>query len=90
MELPEILTVDLAAELLLCEPLTVQAKAAAGELPGLKLGRSWVFPREALMSTLNAQALAQAAARAKPATPKAVLTKPAAPPNRRTKPVSFF
>ena len=38
-------TLDLqqAAELLKIHPVTLQSKAKAGEIPGAKIGRSWVF-----------------------------------------------
>lgn len=45
------------AELLDCEPGTVQEKARLGELPAVKFGRSWRFPRAALLDALNAKAL---------------------------------
>ena len=46
------------AEILDCEPSTVQEKARLGELPAIKFGRSWRFPRVALLESLNARALA--------------------------------
>lgn len=85
MSLPEILSVDEVAALLGCEPLTVQVAAGAGDLPGLKIGRPWVFPREALLSALNAKALAEAQARATPKKPAAVKV----PGRRRTTPVAL-
>lgn len=54
---PDILTEEQVAALLDCEVKTVQAKARSGELPGLKIGRPWLFPREALMARLNEMAL---------------------------------
>ncbi|MDM0032061.1 helix-turn-helix domain-containing protein [Variovorax sp. J22P271] len=53
----EILTKDEVASLLDCEATTVEEEARRRELPGLKIGRSWVFPREALMMRLNEIAL---------------------------------
>ena len=53
----DILNADQVAELLECERLHVQELARAGKLPGLKLGRGWVFPREALLKRLNEMAL---------------------------------
>ena len=53
----DILNADQVAELLECERLHVQELARAGKLPGLKLGRGWVFPREALLQRLNEMAL---------------------------------
>jgi len=54
----EILTVEQVAGLLDCEPVTVESKARGQELPAIKFGRSWVFPRVALMDALNAKAVA--------------------------------
>lgn len=52
----DILDSEQVASLLCCEPATVEDKARRGELPGVKFGRSWVFPREALLESLNALA----------------------------------
>jgi excisionase family DNA binding protein len=54
------------AEILDCEPKTVQEKARLGELPAIKFGRSWRFPRAALMQSLNDLALSNKA-KARPA-----------------------
>ena len=54
----DILTKQQVASLLECEPETVEEKARAGVLPGIKFGRSWVFPREALLTALNKMAVA--------------------------------
>ena len=59
----DILTEKEVAELLDCEPATVQEKARNADLPGLKFGRAWVFPRSALMESLHTQALARKADR---------------------------
>jgi len=59
----DILTEQEVADLLACEPETVQARARSAELPGLKFGKSWVFPRSALMQRLHDQALSREAAR---------------------------
>ncbi len=69
----EILTVEQVAGLLDCEPGTVQNKARDNELPAIKFGRSWVFPRVALMDALNAKAVAHTS-KVAPA-PKAVKVK---------------
>jgi excisionase family DNA binding protein len=53
----DILTKDEVAALLDCEPSTIEEKARTRELPGVKIGRSWVFPREALLKRLNEIAL---------------------------------
>jgi excisionase family DNA binding protein len=48
-ELSDVLTPDGAGRLLHLHPRTVVRKAAAGELPGIKLGGRWRFSREQLM-----------------------------------------
>jgi excisionase family DNA binding protein len=65
----DILTEQEVATLLDCEPATVQEKARNADLPGLKYGRSWVFPRAALMEALHTKALAR-----RPAKPEPVAT----------------
>ena len=45
------------AKLLDCEPATVQENARMGKLPAVKFGRSWRFPRSALMEALHKLAL---------------------------------
>lgn len=55
----EILTKQEVAELLDCELSTVEEKARSRELPGVKIGRSWIFPRQALLQRLNEIALAR-------------------------------
>lgn len=59
-----------AAELLDCSVETINEKCAAGELPGVKFGRSWILPAEALVQRLNE--LAQATKRT-PQRPAAVV-----------------
>lgn len=75
----DVLNESEVAKLLDCEPLTVQEKARMGELPGVKFGRSWMFPRTALLEVLHTKALAN---KPMPAQPKAVLKQVArrAPP----------
>jgi len=51
-----ILSTAAVAQLLDCEPSTVQIKANAGQLPGVKIGKSWVFPEDALVERLNEMA----------------------------------
>lgn len=60
-----------AADLLDCEPSTVQEAARRGELPAVKFGRSWRFPRVALLQALDLQAMANMN-KAKSQKPKAV------------------
>lgn len=75
-----ILTTAAVAQLLDCEESTVQTRATAGDLPGVKIGRSWVFPEAALMDRLNEMARLEAASRRTPSTVQAVAH--AAPPGR--------
>lgn len=56
----DILNKTQVALLLDCEESTVEEKARTRELPGVKIGRSWIFPREALLQRLNALALEKA------------------------------
>ena len=49
---PDVLTVEQLAELLQIDQKTVRSLAAAGELPGRKLGRHWRFSRQAVLDWL--------------------------------------
>ena len=60
-----------AADLLDCEPSTVQEAARRGELPAVKFGRSWRFPRVALLMALDKKAMENMAKKAA-VKPKAV------------------
>ncbi len=73
--LPDILTTDEVAALLRCAAATVHERTRAGELPGLQMGRDWVYPREALLGALNRMAEEQAGKRRSrdDAAPSAVL-----------------
>ena len=53
----DVMSKDEVAEILDCEPVTVEEKARTGELPGVKFGRSWIFPRTALLECLHTKAL---------------------------------
>ena len=68
----DILNETEVAELLACEPSTVQTMARNGELPAVKFGKHWRFPRVALLEVVNRRALDNTAPKAKPA-PRAVL-----------------
>jgi excisionase family DNA binding protein len=68
---PLVLTTQEVANLLSCSTCTVESKARAHKLPGVKYGTSWMFPREALLKVLNDQAMAQMVAPA-PRKPKAI------------------
>ena len=45
---------DQCAELLRCTPGQVEEMARAGEIPGLKIGRGWLFVRADLRVALDA------------------------------------
>lgn len=53
----DILNETEVAELLACEPSTVQTMARNGELPAVKFGKHWRFPRVALLEAVNRRAL---------------------------------
>lgn len=59
----DILTVEDLAELFACDKETVAARLISGDLPGVKVGRSWIVPRQALFERLNEKAREEAAAR---------------------------
>jgi len=83
----DILTPDDVAKSLDCAPETISAKLAAREFPGVKVGRSWRIPAQALIEHLNAEALRNVRSRnpsAAPPVPAAVRT--AAAPARRSPP----
>lgn len=75
------LKVEAVADLLDCEVDTVNARALSGDLPGVKFGRSWVFPTTALDARLNELAIEEAAARRAPRTPVLVAVKRRGPPS---------
>lgn len=62
----DVMNKDEVAEILDCEPVTVEEKARTGELPGVKFGRSWIFPRTALLECLHAKALENTKPRTQP------------------------
>lgn len=65
------LSVDQAAQLLLCAPDTVRDMARSGELPGIKPGRDWVFPAGAFFTRLDELARSRADERRTPPQPAA-------------------
>lgn len=52
----DILTPQEIARILQCDEKTVEEAARKGNLPGVKFGRGWVFPKAALLEALNSQA----------------------------------
>lgn len=70
----ELLSVEAVAGALDCATTTVEERARTGDLPGIKLGRCWVFPRTALMQSLCELAQREAAERKNKPTPgKAII-----------------
>lgn len=65
------------AELLGCTEEIVAERIHTGDLPGVKFGRSWVIPEEALRARLNEKALAEAKERREP---KRIVRKRKEPP----------
>lgn len=59
----EILTVDDLARLLACDKETAAARLISGDLPGVKVGRGWIVPRQALFERLNEKAREESEAR---------------------------
>lgn len=51
------------AELLRCKPCQVEEMARAGDIPGLKIGRGWLFVRADLLAFLAERARQEAADR---------------------------
>jgi excisionase family DNA binding protein len=74
----EILTEAEVAELLDCEPSTVQTLAREAKIPAIKAGRSWRFPRQALLDALNDQARDRMTTREQ-AQPRVIKVKPVRP-----------
>ena len=58
-QMNDILTDEQVAELLHCHVQTVQEWTRVGKLPGIKPGRSWIYPRQALLDALNEMARAK-------------------------------
>jgi len=52
-----VMTVGEVAQYLNLVPDTIYRKARRGELPAVKMGKVWRFPREALERWLNDQAM---------------------------------
>lgn len=71
----DVMSKDEVAEILDCEPVTVEEKARTGELPGVKFGRSWIFPRTALLECLHTKALENTKPRTQPQPAARALTK---------------
>lgn len=61
--MPETIDSDQCAELLRCTAGQVEEMARAGDLPGLKIGRAWLFVRADLLAFLAERARDEAQAR---------------------------
>lgn len=83
----DILDLDGAAALLHVSAQTIRKQAAAGKLPGAKVGRTWVFVRSDLIAHVSGQARQQQEASTPPAPPaRAQRAKPAPRSRRRALP----
>ena len=56
----EVFIAEQVAGLLHCTTVQEEELLRIGELPGLKIGRAWIVPSEALSDRLNEMALEQA------------------------------
>lgn len=83
-------TIDAAqcAELLKCTPEQVEALARDGDIPGLKIGRSWLFIRADLLAYLAERARLEAQERRQRRAPPAQAHSNVQPikPRRRSPP----
>lgn len=73
------------AEILKCTPERVEEMARVGDIPGLKIGRNWLFVRSDLLSWLAERAREEAQMRRMKRQPNAPL--PIAKPRRQVPPV---
>jgi len=53
----KIMTVEEVARYLSLVPATIYRKARAGEIPAVKMGKCWRFPKDTLDSWLNNKAI---------------------------------
>ncbi|WP_234975008.1 helix-turn-helix domain-containing protein [Variovorax paradoxus] len=81
---PDIIDSEQCAELLRCTPDQVEELARAGEIPGLKLGRGWIFMYADLLLFLAEKAREEALQRRMKRQPHAPL--PMVKPRRQTPP----
>ena len=77
-------TIDTLAKLLDCDADTAAERLNRGDLPGVKFGRGWIIPADALHARLNELAIEQAAQRRAARTPAAAPAMPKAPPAIQT------
>ena len=81
--MPETIDASECAALLRCSPDQVEEMARAGDLPGLKIGRAWLFVRHDLLAFLAEKARDEAQARRSKRAPASQPIKP----RRRAPPV---
>jgi excisionase family DNA binding protein len=79
-----IIEIEEICALLQCTPETVQEMLRAGDLPGVKPGKTWRVPRDAFLQRLNEMASDEAAARRAPKRPS---YGPAPQPGPRRRPL---
>lgn len=77
-------TIETLAALLGCDTDTAAERLNAGDLPGVKFGRGWIIPADALHARLNELAIEQAAQRRAARTPASAPATPKAPPAIQT------
>lgn len=86
-ELAEVIGSEECALLLGCTVEQVEDMARAGDIPGLKIGRSWRFIRADMLAALAERARAEAQERRAGRRPAA---QPVKPPRRRAPPSLAF
>lgn len=69
-----VLKIDELAQLLDCTVETLRERAANGDLPAIKMGRSWIFPAAALEARLNELAVDECRRRRSPSAIRRVST----------------
>ncbi len=83
----EVIGSEECAQLLGCSVEQVEDMARAGDIPGVKIGRSWRFVRAGLLAYLDERGRAEAQERRAGRQPTA---KPVKPPRRRAPPSLAF
>jgi hypothetical protein len=85
-DLPPILSPELAAQLLDCQPGTIEDRCRDGTLPGTKWGTGWVLPTAAFLQRVNEIALEESARLRERPAPRAVVSLSAAAAKGRRQP----
>lgn len=70
---PDTLNAAQAADMLFADIETIHILARSGELPGAKVGKSWVFLREDVIEFLRGRVRTETGQRKQPVLPDAVL-----------------